>query len=338
MASKSKRRAWTLDQGLAAQYAAQAGLDPDRAAAAGEAAWDVLKSLRDTADETNPARRAKLARRVRRMLKQGGLGRYPELRKDVQVRLQEIVSKTGPNINPETGLQEFANRDGLNAMQKKSRNRLTKELDAALNLNLPQPKLNHQIANPKPQHTKEYWNDKLLHDQGGRVAMGQRAIDAASQFRGGSLEDLRAAEAIANAVSHKYTPTGITAIDTPSTPEEVRDLYLSQGINPHNYEDAPLTSMGDIEGVALAKTPTARIQDPFLAKKMIVTDPNHSPFIFIDENGNIRNRTDTAETNDPLYPVYRSVNDWYENDSDNSAHKVVKKPDQFLTRGGGFRF
>lgn len=338
MPNNKSKRAWTPEQGLAAQYAAQAGLDPDIAAEAGEAGWDALKALRDTADESDARRRLKRAAKTRRLLSKPGLRKHGQLQAAIAARLDEVAGQPRPNVNPETGLQEFFFREAFGPAQDKSRQKLTRRLNDKTNEMLPVPALEDRIANPDPQHTKEYWHDRLLHDQGGRVAMGQRVLDATSLYRGQVPGDLRTAEAIMGAVNHKYTPTGITPWDTPTTPEEVRDLYMSQGIDPQKYKDAPLTSLGDISGIAQAKTPAMREQDPLLAKKMIVTDPGHSSFIFIDEHGDIRNRAASAETNDPLYPVYRSVNDWYKSDSDNPAHKGFKNSDQFFTRGARFRF
>lgn len=100
-------RSWTLHQGLAAQYAAQAGIDSDIAADAGEDAWDLLKSLRDATDETDPRLRHERMRSLQRSLAKGALGQYSELRQSVQSRLQELENIQGSSINPETGLQEF---------------------------------------------------------------------------------------------------------------------------------------------------------------------------------------------------------------------------------------
>ncbi len=101
---------WSLNEGLAAQYAAQAGLDPDLAAPAGEAAWDVLKSLRDAVDERDPARRAKRVQRTQQRLAKAGLGRHRELVHAIQERLATLSGSDNakPSINPETGLQQFS--------------------------------------------------------------------------------------------------------------------------------------------------------------------------------------------------------------------------------------
>ncbi len=99
---------WSLKEGLAAQYGAQAGLDPDLAASAGEAGWYVLKSLRDAADERDPARRAKRVKQTQRYLEKANLGR--ELMHAIQQRLASLslANRVQPSVNPETGLQEFA--------------------------------------------------------------------------------------------------------------------------------------------------------------------------------------------------------------------------------------
>ncbi|MEQ8510655.1 MAG: hypothetical protein RIB43_16750, partial [Rhodospirillaceae bacterium] len=83
---------WTLGQGLAAQYAAQAGLDPDLAANAGEEVWDILKSLRDATSATDPQRQAKLVRRTKARLakvrlSKAGLSRHGELVQHIEAKL-----------------------------------------------------------------------------------------------------------------------------------------------------------------------------------------------------------------------------------------------------------
>lgn len=99
---------WTLKQGLAAQYAAQAGLDPNLGAQAGEAAWDVLRSTREAVDEPNPQRRAKLARKAIQRLSRADLGHHRELAEQVTGVLNAIARpETKASINPRTGLQEF---------------------------------------------------------------------------------------------------------------------------------------------------------------------------------------------------------------------------------------
>ena len=111
MKSSANENGWNLDQGLAAQYAAQSGLDPDLAASTGEQVWDVLKSLRNTVDETDPARRAKRVAKTSRLLAKADLGRHLELKKAIQARLSDLIKGSGPSINPKTGLQEFNSYD-----------------------------------------------------------------------------------------------------------------------------------------------------------------------------------------------------------------------------------
>ncbi len=121
---------WNLDEGLAAQYAAQAGLDPHIAAKAGNAAWDVLKSLRDAVEESDPARRAKRARRAQNLLAKANLGRHRDLVSAIQKRLAELAGEgAGPSVNPETGLQEFFSPLGSRQKSKDLTNRLNSELD-----------------------------------------------------------------------------------------------------------------------------------------------------------------------------------------------------------------
>ncbi|MEQ8510649.1 MAG: hypothetical protein RIB43_16720 [Rhodospirillaceae bacterium] len=86
---------WTLDQGLAAQYAAQAGLDPDLAADAGEAVWDVLKSLRDATSATDPQRQAKLVRRTKARLAKANLSRHDELVQHIEAKLLALQGRGG---------------------------------------------------------------------------------------------------------------------------------------------------------------------------------------------------------------------------------------------------
>jgi hypothetical protein len=81
---------WSLKQGLAAQYAAQAGLDPNLGVAAGEAAWDVLKALRDAVDEPDSERRRKLVRRTNALLVRSSLGRHGELVKSIGTQQQQL--------------------------------------------------------------------------------------------------------------------------------------------------------------------------------------------------------------------------------------------------------
>jgi len=107
MALHSNSKGWTLNQGLAAQYAVQAGLDPELAANAGDKVWDVLRSLRNTIDEPDPRRRVKRAAKTRRLLAKAELGRHPELKEAIYAQLVGVEQKSGPSINPETGVQEF---------------------------------------------------------------------------------------------------------------------------------------------------------------------------------------------------------------------------------------
>lgn len=106
MKKTKSKNGWSLNQGLAAQYAAQAGLDPDLAAAAGESAWDVLKALRDAADERDPGKRKERVAQTKRRLSKAGLSRHGDLAKSIHARLASLEGE-GPSINPETGLQEF---------------------------------------------------------------------------------------------------------------------------------------------------------------------------------------------------------------------------------------
>lgn len=100
---------WTLEQGLAAQYAAQAGIDPDLGAQAGEAAWDPLKALRDAVDEHNPQRKDKLIQRAFQHLKRADLGRHRDLVDQILTALRSLSPKrTSPTVNPKTNLQEFS--------------------------------------------------------------------------------------------------------------------------------------------------------------------------------------------------------------------------------------
>jgi hypothetical protein len=91
----SNTEGWTLNQGLAAQYAAQAGLDPDLAADAGEKVWDVLKSLRDAVGETDPQRQAKLVQRTQARLVKAGLSRHGELVQHIEARLLALQGRGG---------------------------------------------------------------------------------------------------------------------------------------------------------------------------------------------------------------------------------------------------
>ncbi|MEQ8510753.1 MAG: hypothetical protein RIB43_17255 [Rhodospirillaceae bacterium] len=95
MTRSSNTSGWTLDQGLAAQYAAQAGLDPDLAAEAGEEVWDVLKSLRDATSETNPQRQAKLVRRIKTRLAKANLSRHGELVQHIEAKLLALQGRGG---------------------------------------------------------------------------------------------------------------------------------------------------------------------------------------------------------------------------------------------------
>ncbi|MEQ8510756.1 MAG: hypothetical protein RIB43_17270, partial [Rhodospirillaceae bacterium] len=90
MKNRETSKGWSLNQGLAAQYAAQAGIDPDLAAEAGEAAWDVLKALRDATDERDPRRRAKRVTLAKRRLNKAGFGRHRDLAKSIQTRLASL--------------------------------------------------------------------------------------------------------------------------------------------------------------------------------------------------------------------------------------------------------
>ena len=90
-----RKDGWNLDQGLAAQYAAQAGLDPDLAADAGEEVWDVLKSLRDATSETDPKRQAKLVKRTKARLAKAGLSRHGELVQHIEAKLLALQGRGG---------------------------------------------------------------------------------------------------------------------------------------------------------------------------------------------------------------------------------------------------
>ncbi|MEQ8736709.1 MAG: hypothetical protein RIC29_17435 [Rhodospirillaceae bacterium] len=97
---KTTTDGWNLDQGLAAQYAAQAGLDPDLAADAGEEVWDVLKSLRDATSATAPRRQAKLVRRTKTrlakvLLSKAGLSRHGELVQHIEAKLLTLQGRGG---------------------------------------------------------------------------------------------------------------------------------------------------------------------------------------------------------------------------------------------------
>lgn len=81
------RRDWTLNQGLAAQYAAQAGLDPDIAAAAGETGWNVLKALRDAVSERDARRCTTLAKNTLKSLEKVDFTQHQKLDEDQGIML-----------------------------------------------------------------------------------------------------------------------------------------------------------------------------------------------------------------------------------------------------------
>lgn len=106
MGAREAPQGWSLNQGLAAQYAALAGIDPDLAAAAGEEVWDVLKALPDAIDERDPGRRSKRVALAKRRLNKAGLSRHRDLAKSIRARLASLDG-VRPSVNPATGLQEF---------------------------------------------------------------------------------------------------------------------------------------------------------------------------------------------------------------------------------------
>ncbi|MEQ8510751.1 MAG: hypothetical protein RIB43_17245 [Rhodospirillaceae bacterium] len=120
MTRNSNTSGWTLDQGLAAQYGAHAGLDPNLAANAGKNAWDVLRSLRSAVDEINPQLKAKRVKLTEDLLEKAGLGRHPSLQKAIQAKLFGLHQTAQPSTNPATGLQEFnLSDDGLASQSQK---------------------------------------------------------------------------------------------------------------------------------------------------------------------------------------------------------------------------
>lgn len=98
---------WTLDEGLAAKYASEAGIDPELGARAGEAAWDTLSALSRAVAETNPKKRGRLIDLALRRLVDAGLSAHPELVQCVKKCAADLQDESKASRNPETGLQEF---------------------------------------------------------------------------------------------------------------------------------------------------------------------------------------------------------------------------------------
>lgn len=323
MTSNRKTNGWNLDQGLAAQYAAQAGLDPDLAAGAGEKAWNVLRSLRATLDETNSHRRGKLSTKTRRLLAKADLGRHPDLKKAIQARLYEITKKPQPSINPETGLQEFFWR-----RNKSFKDRLTNKLEDKLQESLPGAELDDRVLNPKVEYTPEYYSASLLYNQGTPEQQAQRPLDAATEFYGdpNSFNEL---DALTTAVNKKWTPTGITASDIARSPAEIRDLYKSQGVDPQIYNRAPIAQSGNLDLLAQAKPKGALLDDPYLGRRMAASHQDISPRVFIDHDANIREKTEGVKLDDPMYGVYETLNNW------NERSKLERERSKVLESGSG---
>lgn len=277
MTSHRKTNGWNLDQGLAAQYAAQAGLDPDLAAGAGEKAWNVLRSLRATLDETNSHRRGKRSTKTRRLLAKADLGRHPDLKKAIQVRLFEVEKQSEPSINPETGLQEF---------------------------------FGPPLPTRKPSDTQTfYWRDKW--------AKYKPDIEFAEAVKGSFESDLSDSydahsrrNAQMNAFVDKWLPSNPRLDEIPDGQAQQSDFLRLQGISPKSASLAPIIDSSTTAGLVRRKGRNGEIDVPSVPAFDAINSPGVSHFHFYNPaDQSLRLRVPEVFDDDPLHGVYKLMNE-----------------------------
>ncbi len=309
---------WSLNEGLAAQYAAQAGLDPDLAAPAGEAAWDVLKSLRDTVDEPDPARRARRVQRTRQRLAMAGLDRHRELVRAIQERLVSLSAgdNTRPSVNPDTGLQEFFAQGVKHPMH----GRLERKIGSLLDNQIPNPSLPSSILTPLPQHTPEFVSERFLHNQGTRDDMADRVSNYAddlvrSRRRGGLFssvnpDDLPVNElgAAMRAVEKKLNPTDANLAMNLDNPQDISGYYAMLGLDQEAALQAPIERDPAFSGFERHVPKAFRRGDddvsPEQLNRWMATTNSSSDYHFVDHTGQLRRKSPNTLTDDPLYFAY----------------------------------
>jgi len=225
MALHSNSKGWTLNQGLAAQYAVQAGLDPELAANAGDKVWDVLRSLRNTIDEPDPRRRVKRAAKTRRLLAKAELQEFfwPELKTMWKDRFQKRLDGS-PLYNLLQKRDDESSVYGAESgthhgppLNQNVNEKVASGLRGKIGKSFPDAELDGGILNPNVEHTPEYQSERLLYNQGTADEKAQRALDAATQVYG-DPSSFKSLGAITKAVNKSWTPTGITAGDIAGLP------------------------------------------------------------------------------------------------------------------------
>lgn len=292
MNSKKSPKGWTLNQGLAAQYAAQAGIDSDLAAAAGDTAWDVLKSLRDAADESDSKKRSKRAAKTRRLLAKSGLRKHVQLQKAIAARLNELLGEPRPSVNPDTGLQEFYSLADQWPMSRA----LQKERDETL--------INPPMPGRKPLDTQAfYWQQKWQDEQPG-VEFAQRAVDAFNSDLSNTHDAHARRNAQMSVFFRKWLPSNPEVDQVPSRPEQFSDFLKMQGVNPETAGEAPVIDTTQISKLYEDLTP---IREVVPNLEVLNSDPIKDAHFYHPQDGSLRLRTRQTFNDDPMSPVYNHM-------------------------------
>lgn len=276
----SKSDGWNLDQGLAAQYALHTGINPDLAASAGDKAWDVLKSLRNTIDEKDPQRRAKRVSKTRRLLAKVDLVRHPHLAKAIQTRLGYVLESAEPSINPETGLQEFF---------------------------VP------PLPTRKPSDTQAFfWRDRWAKYKPD-IEFAQIAKDV---FQSDMSEDYDAharRNAQMGAFVNKWLPTNPSLDQLPQGEAQGNDFLRLQGVNPRQAHLAPTIDTSLLRSKVNANgSDHSRSATGFEAISSADIAATH---FFDPRDQSLRLRIREVLNDDPMYDVYN----WMKNTQDRST-------------------